>query len=187
MFPDDYATACFCSRTCSGANCINASSDIYCTASSCRIGHSCGNRLHQSASLALMWCSKGYGVIATSPIPKAVTIGEYCGRMIVDRELTSELVGQGYVLQFKTQSVSGETIYVDASLSGSLLRFLNHSCVPNCRFEERSNKTSRRMAVVTQRMITRGEEVTVKYSKNVPFLCRCGEATCQSKSKETTI
>ncbi|GMT22161.1 hypothetical protein PFISCL1PPCAC_13458, partial [Pristionchus fissidentatus] len=56
---------------------------------------------------------------------------------------------------------------IDASAMGNEMRFVSHSCVPNCDltpvYVERSGKWYARMTFVTNRRIRYGEELTVDY------------------------
>jgi SET domain-containing protein len=83
-------------------------------------------------------------------------------------------------LKMTSRNTNGARVVVDAAPGGSLRRFVNHSCLPNCRFEERQHRATRRMVIVTERQILPGEEITVLYNKRVSFTCLCGEENCQS-------
>lgn len=49
---------------------------------------------------------------------------------------------------------------VDATLSGGLARYINHSCNPNCRTEIVDVDKDCRIIIVAKRKINRGEEVS---------------------------
>ena len=58
------------------------------------------------------------------------------------------------------------------------LKYLNHSCDPNCCFRGRT--------LVTKRQVEQGEELTVDYSEtedgnkvSYPFKCNCGSGNCR--------
>jgi hypothetical protein len=177
-FPDIDVDKCCCIFRCARGSCVNASSAIYCDKRNCAVGLFCGNRLRDHSSLALMACIKGYGVIATAHIPAQSVIAEYTGTVVTARELTQAQIDRGFVLQFKSRSESDEIVFVDASMGGRISRFINHSCSPNSRFEEWSNRTSRKMAVVTNEDILPGNEITTKYAEHINFACKCNAAHC---------
>lgn len=55
---------------------------------------------------------------------------------------------------------------VDATLSGGLARYINHSCNPNCVTEIVDVDRECRIIIFAKRKITRGEEVKRKEIKN---------------------
>lgn len=74
---------------------------------------------------------------------------------------------------------------IDATTRGSIARFVNHSCQPNCRMEKWTVEGRPRMALFAgDRAIMTGEELTYDYNfdpyslKNVQE-CRCGEPGCR--------
>lgn len=78
-----------------------------------------------------------------------------------------------------------QNMIIDATTKGSIARFVNHSCNPNCRMEKWTVGGQPRMALFAgDRGIMTGEELTYDYNfdpfsqKNVQE-CRCGEACCR--------
>lgn len=60
---------------------------------------------------------------------------------------------------------------VDATLSGGLARYINHSCNPNCRTEIVEVDKDHRIIIVAKRKINQGEEVRVLDSHEcIPFI-----------------
>lgn len=51
---------------------------------------------------------------------------------------------------------------IDATLSGGLARYINHSCNPNCVTEIVEVDREYRIIIFAKRRINRGEEVSVK-------------------------
>jgi hypothetical protein len=181
QFQDVDLGTCTCRRACSVGECKNARSATFCDSTNCSVGSSCGNRLLDYGSLRLVPCIKGLGVVTTSEIPPLTVVGEYCGYVVPRAELTIEQRSHGFVLKFKSKDTNGKRVYLDAYPGGSMCRFVNHSCSPNCRFEERTHRATRKMVIITERQVNAGEEITVRYKKKVPFVCLCGEANCQSR------
>lgn len=78
-----------------------------------------------------------------------------------------------------------QNMIIDATTRGSIARFVNHSCNPNCRMEKWTVDGKPRMALFAgDRNIMTGEELTYDYNfdpyslKNVQE-CRCGEKGCR--------
>lgn len=78
-----------------------------------------------------------------------------------------------------------QNMIIDATTKGSIARFVNHSCNPNCRMEKWTVNGKPRMALFAgERGIVTGEELTYDYNfdpfsqKNVQE-CRCGEPGCR--------
>ncbi len=78
-----------------------------------------------------------------------------------------------------------QNMIIDATTRGSIARFVNHSCNPNCRMEKWTVSGQPRMALFAgDRGIMTGEELTYDYNfdpyslKNVQA-CRCGERGCR--------
>ena len=78
-----------------------------------------------------------------------------------------------------------QNMIIDATTKGSIARFVNHSCNPNCRMEKWTVNGQPRMALFAgERGIMTGEELTYDYNfdpfsqKNVQE-CRCGELGCR--------
>lgn len=73
---------------------------------------------------------------------------------------------------------------LDATEKGSIARFVNHSCEPNCRMVKWVVQGKPRMALFADRDIMTGEELTYDYNfdpfsaKNVQE-CRCGARSCR--------
>jgi SET domain-containing protein len=62
---------------------------------------------------------------------------------------------------------------IDATLSGGLARYINHSCNPNCVTEIVEVDREFRIIIFAKRRIQRGEEVTNQPTSNLPDLKTC--------------
>lgn len=73
---------------------------------------------------------------------------------------------------------------VDATTSGNVARFINHSCEPNCCCRViTSESDSHHIVIFASRDINIGEEITYDYKFNVEeeslkLKCRCGASSC---------
>lgn len=126
------------------------------------------------------------GVFATRVIPKGKIIAEYTGRILTN-EQADELYGDdaepnGIVLLFSLD----DRHVIDAAVGGSVAKFINHSCDPNCETLLRE----RRVFIKTLRTIQPGEEITYDYhltvdehvdpvAERLRHACRCGSLNCR--------
>jgi hypothetical protein len=118
---------------------------------------------------------QGWGVFATSAIPKNKRITHYAGEKISNQEsLKRELryIRRGHIWCFKLTNRS----VIDAGVGGNDARFINHSCRPNCYIDIKGDIIWIRAA----RNIKKGEELTYDYNTDGEGLieCRCS-AGCQ--------
>jgi hypothetical protein len=68
------------------------------------------------------------------------------------------------------QRINNKDVYIDTK--GQIVGYINHSCDPNCRIEERVVKGYTRHIVYANRKIPSGTELTINY-----FTVRLGAAT----------
>lgn len=73
---------------------------------------------------------------------------------------------------------------VDATLSGGLARYINHSCNPNCRTEIVDVDKDCRIIIVSKRKINQGEELSYDYKFDLEdeshkISCMCGAPNCR--------
>lgn len=115
----------------------------------------------------------GYGVFATSTIPKNKRIIDYAGEKISNREsLRRErrYLANGHIWCFKLN----RSWVIDAAVGGNVARFINHSCRPNCY----SHIVGDTIWIRASRTIKTGEELTYNYytdgEGSIPCRCRPG-------------
>lgn len=79
---------------------------------------------------------------------------------------------------------------MDATYSGSLSRFVNHSCDPNCKLVIALRKNEKTLAIglIAKKEISSGSELTIDYAWSLPSnadepspeeACLCGAPTCR--------
>jgi len=112
----------------------------------------------------------GWGVYATTSIPKNKRIVDYAGEKISNQESLKRerrYIRTGHIWCFK---LTNRTV-VDGGVDGNIARFINHSCRPNCYVEIADGTIWIRAA----RTIRRGEELTYSYNTDGEGLleCRC--------------
>ncbi len=112
----------------------------------------------------------GWGVYATTAIPKNKRVIDYAGEKISSRESLKRerrYLKQGHIWCF---ALTQRTV-VDAGVGGNIARFINHSCRPNCYVDIRDGVIWIRAA----RPIRRGQELTYNYHTDGEgqIHCRC--------------
>jgi SET domain-containing protein len=120
----------------------------------------------------------GYGVFAMEPIASGERIIDYAGELIrndAECEAREErYLEKGCIWVFRLNRAWSR----DAAVGGNIARFINHSCVPNCRFEV----VGKTIWIRASRRIRSGEELTYDYfiigSRTIPCRCRPG---CRNK------
>ncbi|KAL4885037.1 hypothetical protein BJY04DRAFT_158521 [Aspergillus karnatakaensis] len=168
-----------------------------CDNSICGLGPECGNRnfeeLKQRAKAGgkynvgvevIKTADRGYGVRSNRTFEPNQIIVEYTGEIITQLECEKRMrtlykKNECYYLMYFDQNM-----IIDAT-RGSIARFVNHGCDPNCRMEKWTVAGKPRMALFAgDRGIMTGEELTYDYNfdpysqKNVQQ-CRCGSAKCR--------
>ncbi|KAG6616570.1 Histone-lysine N-methyltransferase [Phytophthora cinnamomi] len=158
---------CGCSSLCSALSCENALNNRCCVEDNCSFSAKCGNTLKQNPDLVLSMrkTSTDFGVTAAGLIASGEVIDEYCGYVMEMGDLESRAaVENGYRMLLDTPSIDGKSIGIDALWCGNIMRFVNHHCNPNCRFQEVRVGQRVAVVVVTLRAVLPGEEVTVSKS-----------------------
>jgi len=111
---------------------------------------------------------QGWGVYATTRIPKNKRVIDYAGERISNQEsLRRErrYIKNGHIWCFKLTNRS----VIDAGVGGNVARFVNHSCRPNCYIHIVDGTIWIRAA----RQIRRGEELTYNYNTDGEGLIKC--------------
>ncbi|KAK4229950.1 hypothetical protein QBC38DRAFT_70001 [Podospora fimiseda] len=127
---------------------------------------------------------RGYGVRSNRPFAANQIIMEYTGEIITEEECERRMNEEYknnecyYLMSFD------QNMIIDAT-TGSVARFVNHSCSPNCRMIKWIVAGQPRMALFAgDRPIMTGEELTYDYNfdpfsnKNVQK-CLCGSENCR--------
>lgn len=128
---------------------------------------------------------KGFGLFAEEGIPVSAFVAEFTGEIISRDDLSERmrsLVEQNcsphqYMIQLKAKT------FIDCSRKGSIARFINHSCEPNCRLEVWTVRNRLRVGVFSMAAVACGEELTFDYqwepSGMPPTKCCCGKPSCR--------
>jgi len=125
----------------------------------------------------------GRGLFARTAYEEGELVGEYAGRVIdasSDDETSSAADAEpSYTLLF----VLDDDRLIDAGVDGNDIRFINHSCDPNCE----TSVDGDHIFVHSLRRIEPGEELTYDYNlrpgdpddKPETYACRCGSNNCR--------
>uniref|UniRef100_A0A8C7G5W3 Uncharacterized protein n=2 Tax=Oncorhynchus kisutch TaxID=8019 RepID=A0A8C7G5W3_ONCKI len=75
---------------------------------------------------------------------------------------------------------------VDASQTGGLARYINHSCAPNCVAEVVTFERGYKIIITSNRRIEKGEELCFDYQFDCvdgqhKIACHCGTADCRKR------
>ncbi|KAJ5668050.1 uncharacterized protein N7477_006620 [Penicillium maclennaniae] len=178
-------------------DCQNRYMFYECDSGNCRLGPECGNRnfseLKQRTKAGgkynvgvevIKTVDRGYGVRSNRTFEPNQIIVEYTGEIITQIECERRMRSvyknnECYYLMYFDQNM-----IIDAT-RGSIARFVNHSCEPNCRMEKWTVAGKPRMALFAgENGIMTGQELSYDYnfnpysSKNVQQ-CRCGAENCR--------
>ncbi|KAF2205891.1 hypothetical protein GQ43DRAFT_467746 [Delitschia confertaspora ATCC 74209] len=189
---------CYCSpEDGCGVSCHNRSMYYECNDSNCNLTpEECGNRpfaeLKKRAKgnrydygvEVVETKDRGFGVRAMRSFDPYQIIVEYAGEIITQGECERRMKNEYkknkcyYLMSFDNKTI------IDAT-RGTIARFVNHSCEPNCEMIKWTVGTEPRMALFAgARGIMTGEELTYDYnfdpfsSKNIQ-ICKCGTASCR--------
>ncbi|KAI5812835.1 hypothetical protein BZA77DRAFT_133501 [Pyronema omphalodes] len=187
---------CVCVKVCDVA-CLNRCTWVECTDNTCDVGRHCSNRpfadLLDRVKTETRFATgvevaqtenRGYGLRALRSFEPFQIIVEYTGEIITQEESERRLDevykdNQNYYLM-----VFDQNMILDAT-RGSVARFVNHSCDPNCSMEKWVVEGRPRMALFAGKNgIEAGDELTYDYNftwfKGVTQTkCRCGSEACR--------
>ncbi|KAL8998864.1 MAG: hypothetical protein Q9169_002202 [Polycauliona sp. 2 TL-2023] len=184
-------------------SCLNRHMFYECDDTNCNVGHArCVNRSFdelkqrhkkgrkdQSTKYnigveVIKTTDRGYGVRSNRTFEPHQIIVEYTGEIITQDECDDRMETRYkdkecfYLMEFDQRMI------LDAT-RGSIARFINHSCEPNCEMIKMTVAGKPRMALFAgDHGIMTGEELTYDYNfnpysvKNVQQ-CRCGAPTCR--------
>lgn len=128
---------------------------------------------------------QGWGVFTEEFIPGGDFVIEYKGEIVTKAEAE---------IRFAKYTASGLPDYLftmdstsicDATMRGSMARFLNHSCDPNCYSTIVSQSGRKKIGIFALRDIKVGEELCYDYKfqedadVNNKIKCNCGAKNCK--------
>ncbi|KAI0222919.1 hypothetical protein L0F63_006224 [Massospora cicadina] len=184
-----------------GSECINRLLQVECMRGVCPGSKYCKNQRYefqrrQNAPVRLIHVeNKGYGLQAAEDFSKGQFVMEYVGEVISHNAFVrrTEKYNLRGAKHFYFMSLNANK-YIDATTVGSLARFINHSCNPNCVLQKWIVGSHVSIGIFTQRGIKKGEELTFDYKFQrygaVAQKCYCGEPNCKGvlgSEKQTGI
>ena len=181
------------SRVGCGSECLNRKLRFCCDARTCPCGESCSNRplsqLAQPKTKITRTENRGWGLFLLEDVKAGTFIVEYAGEIVNEAECAHRLwqdkqSGEEnfYLMEISTNYV------IDAKFKGSIARFINSSCHPNCETQRwvdaSSNET--RVGIFATEDIPSGTELTYDYNfahfgdeSGTSFQCMCGHPKCR--------
>ncbi|KAH6073871.1 hypothetical protein HBI65_240150 [Parastagonospora nodorum] len=131
---------------------------------------------------------RGVGAFAREAVQSSLDIGELAGKVLTKGQGAQDSIYNTEISIGISPGVNHA--WVDLTHTGSVTRYLNHSCEPNCDFYEgRCGEHYRLVWVSTNRAIAKGEELTVNYGpewfKGPKDRCLCGKQNCENPPLET--
>ncbi|XP_022871648.1 histone-lysine N-methyltransferase ASHH1-like [Olea europaea var. sylvestris] len=170
-----------------GETCLNVLTSIECTAGYCPCGEHCRNQKFQKCEYARTKLFKteghGWGLLADEIIKAGQFIIEYCGEIISLEEAKQR--SQNYEAQgIKDAYIISQSAscLIDATKKGSLARFINHSCQPNCETRKWVVLGETRVGIFAKKDISVGTELSYDYNYEwyggATVRCLCGAANC---------
>lgn len=177
---DDPDSAC-------GDGCLNVLTSTECTPGFCPCGILCKNQKFQKCEYAKTKLFKtegrGWGLLADEEIKAGQFVIEYCGEVISCKEAkrrSHTYETQGLKDAFIISLNASESI--DATRKGSLARFINHSCQPNCETRKWNVMGEIRVGIFALEDIPIGTELAYDYNfewfGGAKVRCLCGALKC---------
>ena len=171
-----------------GEDCINRLLMIECHPKSCPCGEYCLNQRFQKKQYADVemyntGTAKGWGLRARSDISAGAFVREYVGEVCTFAEFQQRTVAyhdDGRRHHY-FMTLRGDQI-IDATIKGSVSRFMNHSCEPNCETQKWMVNGRLRVGFFAKQDIAEGEELTFDYQferiGEGAQECHCGMPSC---------
>jgi len=170
-----------------GANCLNRLLMIEC-GSKCNCGEFCTNKSFQKGCVynleVFQAGKKGLGVKTKDSIEQGAFIIEYCGEVVNYKEFMerTEKYDEEKRKHYYFMLLKGDEV-IDATRCGSISRFINHSCDPNCVTQKWTVNGFLRVGFFSLREIEPGEELTFDYQYQrygeKAQRCFCGSENCR--------
>eukprot|EP01018_Ginkgo_biloba_P019462 Gb_16572 [translate_table: standard] len=170
-----------------GERCLNVLTSTECTPGYCPCGDHCKNQRFQRCeyikSKLFKTDGRGWGLLADQDVKAGQFIIEYCGEVISCKEArrrSQAYEAEGLKDAFIICLNRSESI--DATRKGSLARFVNHSCEPNCETRKWTVLGEIRVGIFAKQDIPAGTELAYDYNfewyGGAKVRCRCGAASC---------
>jgi histone-lysine N-methyltransferase SETD2 len=172
---------------CSDEDCINRGTKVECISGEGSCGDDCCNQRLQKKEYASVTViqteKKGYGLRTNSALEPDSLVYEYIGEVIDEKTFKRRMLEYDELkLRHFYFMMLQKDEFIDATRRGSLGRFCNHSCNPNCYVEKWVVGDKLKMGIFAKRRILAGEELTFNYNVDRYGAnaqpCYCGERNC---------
>ncbi|CAN6452548.1 unnamed protein product [Victoria cruziana] len=177
---DDPESAC-------SERCLNVLTSTECTPGFCPCGECCKNQRFQKCQYAKTKLFKtegrGWGLLADENIKAGQFVIEYCGEVITweEAQRRSEIYEKDGLKDAFIISLDASEL-IDATRKGSLARFINHSCEPNCVTRKWTVLGELRVGIFARQNISSGTELSYDYNfewyGGAKVRCLCGATSC---------
>ncbi|ODV71747.1 SET domain-containing protein [Cyberlindnera jadinii NRRL Y-1542] len=174
-------------HACDDDDCINRGTKVECISGEGSCGVGCVNQRLQRKQYAQVTViqteMKGYGLRADSMLEPDTLVYEYIGEVIDEKTFKTRMIEYDRLkLRHFYFMMLQKGEFIDATRKGSLGRFCNHSCNPNCYVEKWVVGDKLKMGIFAKRRILQGEELTFNYNVDRYGAnaqpCHCGERNC---------
>nr|AEL16989.1 ASH1-like protein [Phaseolus vulgaris] len=170
-----------------GDSCLNVLTSTECTPGYCPCDILCKNQKFQKCEYAKTKLFKtegrGWGLLAGEDLKAGQFVIEYCGEVISWKEAkrrSQAYENQGLKDAFIICLNASESI--DATRKGSLARFINHSCRPNCETRKWNVLGEIRVGIFAKHDVPIGTELAYDYNfewfGGAKVRCLCGALKC---------
>lgn len=170
-----------------GDCCLNFLTSNECSPGFCPCGEMCKNQRFQRRKYVntklVKTDERGWGLLADQDVKMGEFVIEYCGEVISCEEarMRSQTYEHEGLQDAYIISLSGSE-FIDATRKGSLGRFINHSCEPNCETRKWTVLGEVRVGIFAKEGIKAGTELTYNYNfewyGGAKVRCRCGAVSC---------
>lgn len=176
-----------------GADCLNRKLRFSCDVRTCPCGDACSNRplsaLPVPKTKIIRTENRGWGLVLQEPVKAGTFIVEYAGEIVNEAECARRLEHDKMTGEenFYLMEISSNYV-IDAKFKGSIARFINSGCHPNCETQRwvdaATNET--RVGIFAREDIPAGTELTYDYNfahfgdaSSTSFMCMCGHPKCR--------
>ncbi|KAL3619925.1 hypothetical protein CASFOL_034837 [Castilleja foliolosa] len=170
-----------------GESCLNVLTNTECTQGYCPCGEHCMNQKFQKCEYAKTKLFKtegrGWGLLADQQMKAGQFIIEYCGEVISSekaKQRSNSYEAQGLIDAYIISLDAN--LFIDATKKGTLARFINHSCQPNCETRKWTVLGETRVGIFAKEDIAIGTELGYDYNfewyGGANVRCLCGAANC---------
>lgn len=174
----------------------NYTSEIQCTDTTCQRSPSdCYNRLFgQKCSLFVKIVDeegRGLGVMAITDIERDFFLGEYYGHIIdgktahaFRRHFLKDKSKGCYIMELGQSNRTRQRLHIDARDSDCMMKYVNHSCDPNCVVVQKQVDGLPRLGYLSHKRIRAGEYLSINYNTGASDVqsgeeCRCQSSNCK--------